>query len=493
MDPGVFIPAAAFIILFVLLGTLYSSTTYDIFSNIQDLITTYLGWGYIALTLTLLIVCLFFAFSRWGRFKIGAENDKPEHSRIAWLSMLFSAGMGTGLVFWSVAEPLTHFSNPPPELPISLSDRDRALVYTFFHWGFHPWAIYSIFALGISYFHFRKGLPLAPRSLLSPLLGENIHGFLGKSFDVICTVGTLFGVATSLGLGAMQINSGLSAFSDLGQSVQIQIGIIAGITLVATISVLSGIHKGIKVLSQANIALAFLLCFAVFFLGPTLGIIKLLFESIGSLFVSLPYLSTRMGEGSVLEWQKDWTLFYWGWWISWSPFVGIFVARISKGRTVRELIVSVLLIPTFATFFWLATFGGSSFFLNEKFEDFPLQLIQETPAKALHSMVDYLPLGEILGPLATVLIIIFFITSSDSGSLVDDMVTSGGHPDPPRVQRVFWAVSEGLVAMTLLLAGGLKALQMASITFGLPMAILITVATFGLLREMRRALREKKH
>jgi len=487
MDPYVFLPAAALVILFVCVGSFLPDRTEKVFQTAQRFIASNFGWFYVVVTLLLLALCVVIIFSDWGRLRLGPDDSQPEYSRTSWLAMLFSAGMGTGLVFWSVAEPIDHLNNGELAAQAVGMETDRAaLVYTFFHWGLHPWAVYSIFALAIAYFHFRKGQPLAPRSLLTPLT-DQVSNPAGRTFDVICTVGTLFGVSTSLGLGAMQINAGIREYASIGSSTTIQVGIISCITLVATISVVSGIDSGIRRLSLANMVLAGLLTLIIFVLGPTRNIIHLFLSSAGQYFQHLPALSTYLAvssEGS--DWQAEWTFFYWGWWISWSPFVGVFVARISRGRTIREFVICVLLVPTFATIAWLSIYGGTALeFLDTK-ADFPVNEITQTPSRALHILLGYLPAGWLWGPLATLLIVTFFVTSSDSGSLVDDIVTSGGHPDPPRAQRVFWAVSEGLVAITLLIAGGLQALQTASLTVGLPMAIVLLITAYGLCLEMRR-------
>lgn len=487
MDPYVFLPAAALVILFVGFGSFFPDRIESVFSSAQQWIATYFGWFYVLVTLLLLLFCVVIIFSDWGRVRLGPDDSEPEYGRISWLAMLFSAGMGTGLVFWSVAEPIDHLQNGGLAAnAVGMETERAALVYSLFHWGLHPWAVYSIFALAIAYFHFRKGQPLAPRSLLTPLT-DQVSNPAGRTFDVICTVGTLFGVSTSLGLGAMQINAGIREYASIGSSTAIQVGIISCITLVATISVVSGIDQGIRRLSLANMVLAGVLTLVIFLLGPTRNILHLFISSTGQYLQKLPALSTYLAidrEGSL--WQAEWTFFYWGWWISWSPFVGVFVARISRGRTIREFVICVLLVPTLATIAWLSIYGGTALEFNKTKSDFPVAEITETPSRALHLLLDYLPLGWLWGPLATLLIVTFFVTSSDSGSLVDDIVTSGGHPNPPRIQRVFWAVSEGLVAITLLIAGGLQALQTASLTVGLPMAIVLLMTSYGLWIEMRR-------
>ena len=485
MNPPVFLGAAAVVIGFVLFGTLYTSLAEQLFRNLHAWIVDHLGWFYVLTTTGLLVFVLYLIFSRYGRIKLGGPDAEPEFHYLSWFAMLFSAGMGTGLVFWGVAEPVKHFLNPPGGGGGDIDALTEAMRLSFFHWGFHPWAIYAVFGLGIAYFHFRFGLPLAPRSILYPLMGERFRGWMGHAVDILCTVGTLFGVATSLGLGAMQVNTGVSLYSDVPQDTGVQIAIIALITVVATISVVSGIHAGIRRLSQTNMVLAAVLLAFVFVAGPTLFVTQLFTDTLGGYLQSLVRTSLSMQLEPGATWQKDWTLFYWGWWISWSPFVGIFTARISYGRTVREYLTTVLLVPSVVTFIWLSVFGGTGLHLELFGGGGVAERVQEDVAYALHALFSQLPWASVMLVLATLLVIIFFITSSDSGSLVDDMVTSGGHPHPPRSQRVFWAVSEGAVAATLLLAGGLHALQAASLTSGLPMAVLLILMAFGIYRALR--------
>ncbi len=483
MEPTVFLGSAFTVVAFVLFGALYEEGAVRLFTAVQDFIVGRLGWFYILTATVLLLVVLWLMLGPLGRIRLGGPDARPEFGYAGWFAMLFSAGMGTGLVFWSVAEPVTHYLDPPA-LPGVVSSPADAMRVTFFHWGLHPWAVYAVFGLAIAYYHFRHDLPLAPRSLLYPLLGERIHGGAGHAVDILATVGTLFGVATSLGFGAMQINAGLAQVGSVPQSVGVQVVIIALITLVATISVVIGLHGGIQRLSKLNMVLAAGLLLFVLAVGPTVYQLEVLTTSVGG------YLQHLVGDSLWVDidgggWQADWTLFYWSWWISWSPFVGVFVARISYGRTVREFAVSVLFVPTAATFLWLAVFGAAALDLAASDAAFA-ERIKSDPPMALHAMLAALPGGSVTGVVATLLVVVFFITSSDSGSLVDDMVTSGGHPNPPRAQRVFWAFSEGAVAGTLLLAGGLQALRTASLTSGLAMAALLLVASYGLLRSLYR-------
>ncbi len=487
MEPTVFIGSALLIIVFLIFGAFFTETAARLFENIQDFIVHVLGWFYVLCLTVFLLFVIWLYFSRYRTIRLGGDDAKPEFSLLAWLTMLFSAGMGTGLVFWGVAEPLYHYAAPPTAEPESLEAIKQSLRFTFFHWGLHAWAIYIIFGLCIAYFHFRHELPLAPRSMLYPLIGERFRGWPGHVFDILCTVGTLFGVATSLGLGAQQINSGLSdlKFFDIPWSTEVQVYLIMGITLLATISVVSGLHKGIKLLSQFNMLVAFLLLVFVFVAGPTLYQIKLFFTTLGDYIQYLPETSLWIDLRPEKDWQAQWTLFYWGWWLSWSPFVGIFVARISRGRTIGEFIFYVALVPTLITFIWLSVFGGTGMYLELFGNTNMAEKVQGNVALSLHNLLENLPFSAITSLVATLLILTFFITSSDSGSLVDDMVTSGGDPNPPRAQRIFWAFSEGAVAATLLAIGGLSALQTASLTSGLPLAIILLIACVGLVRTLR--------
>jgi len=489
MQPTVFFGSALLVFAFCVFGAAFTDIAAAAFKATQSWIVTNLGWYYMLLTSALVVFALLVVFSPAGKLKLGQADDKPEFGRASWLAMLFAAGMGTGLVFWGVAEPLNHYLQPHTAKPETADALREAMQYAFFHWGLHPWSIYLALALPIAYFHFRIGLPLAPRSILWPLIGERIYGMPGHVTDILCTVGTLLGVATSLGLGAMQINAGLGMSLGIDSSTTTQVLIIAVITLVATISVVAGIQRGIRKLSAINIALAFVLLLFVFLVGPTARILQTFTGGLGVYLQTLIATSLETDFASASEWRARWTLFYWGWWISWSPFVGIFVARISKGRSVRELIMAGLLVPSLVTFFWMSTFGGTALHL-ERFTDISIaQQAVDDVAVSLHLLLSELPLGGISTVFATLVIIIFFVTSSDSGSLVDDMVTSGGHPHPPVAQRIFWCVSEGAVAATLLILGGLVAIQQAAIAMALPMTLLLITGCYGMLRAFRADLR----
>ncbi len=480
MNPPVFLGAALIFIAFTIFGGLYTEFAAETFRQTQRAISHYFGWYYMLIVSVFVGFCLWLVGSKTRRVRLGGKDAKPEFGAFAWFTMLFAAGTGIGLVFWTVAEPLMHFDNPLRAASRTPEARAEAMRLTFFHWGLHAWAIYIVFALGIAYTHFNKGLPLAPRSILYPLIGARIHGPIGDITDILCTVGTLLGVSTSLGLGAMQINAGLAEFAPVEQSVPVQAIIIATITVVATISVVLGVHRGIQRLSKANLILAGMLLLFLFVVGPTLYILETFVSTLGSYIQYLPRLSLYLDVTPESEWQTTWTLFYWGWWISWSPFVAIFVARISRGRTVGEFVVALLAVPTLFTFLWIAVFGGTAlYFQIEQGMDL-IGPVTDNVATALHGLLRELPPSYISMAFATLIIVIFFVTSSDSGSLVDDMVIAGGDPHPPRAQRIFWAVSEGTVAAVLLIIGGLEAIRNAAISLGLLMSVLVIAACVSL-------------
>ncbi|MBS3803583.1 MAG: BCCT family transporter [Oleiphilaceae bacterium] len=485
MEPWVFLPAGFLAIVFVAFSGLFTDTASSLFGSLQSGIVRHFGWFYIFTATALLIAVISLGCSRFGKIRLGGENTRPEFGNLTWFAMLLSAGMGIGIVFFGAAEPLEHFMSPPGAEGGQQDSIREAMRYTFFHWGLHPWAIYCAIALPLAYFHFRKGLPLAPRSLLYPILGDRIHGGIGHAVDTLAVLGTLFGVATSLGLGAMQINAGLGKLFGMPQGIGPQLLLITGITAMATISVVTGLHKGIRFLSQFNIGLlVFIFAFVLVF-GPTVFVLEVFLDGLGYYLQKLPLTSLESNPGSHGGWQASWTLFYWSWWIAWAPFVGVFVARISKGRSIREFVFTALLVPSLGGFLWFAVIGGTGIHM-ELYEgaDIAAQ-VQENHALSLYLILESLPLVPVMWLLATLLTVIFFVTSSDSGSLVNDMISSGGHRHPPRAQRLFWAITEGIVAAVLLYAGGLQALQTASLTTGLPMAVFLLVAVWGLFRSLQ--------
>ncbi len=480
VNPYIFFISIVAILIFLFFGVVFPDGTGEVFDTVQNFIVSQFGWFYILSVAIFLVFVVYLFFSRFGKIKLGPDDSEPDYSYASWFTMLFSAGMGIGLVFFSVAEPMFHYLAPPTMEGESLAAAREAMRLTFFHWGFHPWAIYIIVGMSLAYFSFRKGLPLSIRSAFYPLLGERIYGWMGNTIDILAIFGTMFGVATSLGLGVMQVNAGLAYLFGISVSTNIQMLLIAGITAVATISVVLGLDKGIRRLSNFNMTVAIGLIIFVFIIGPTTYLLNATVENTGyylqNLVQSTFWLGTFDGD-AVSGWLGNWTLFYWGWWIAWSPFVGMFIARISRGRTIQEFIGGVLLVPTAFTFVWLTIFGNTA--LNmELFGDGGISGLGTE--QMLFAMLDGLPLANITSIAATLVIITFFVTSSDSGSLVIDMLASGGNPNPPVGQRVFWALSEGAVAAVLLLAGGLGALQTAAITTGLPFTVILLLMCISL-------------
>jgi len=485
--PEVFLVSAGLILLFVVFTIIFQEPAEDAFGAVQNFIANGMGWFLILSVTLFLVFVVILAFSRFGHIRIGGQNATPEFPTFAWASMLLSAGMGIGLMFWSVAEPIYHFQDPPAPIGIieaGTADAARqALGISFFHWGLHAWGIYALVGLALAFFAYNQGLPLTFRSVFYPLLGERIYGWPGNAIDVLAVASTLFGLATSLGFGVQQVNAGLNFLFGLADNTAIQVGLIAIITGFATASVVSGLDAGVRRLSELNMVLAGLLMVFVVIVGPTLFILGSFVETLGYYASSLPTLSFWTETFEDANWQHGWTVFYWGWWISWSPFVGIFIARISRGRTVREFILGVLLVPSLLTFLWMATFGGTAMSMElGEFTGVISAAVDENVATALFVMLQQLPLTGITSLIGVLLVVVFFVTSSDSGSLVVDNLTSGGKLDSPVPQRVFWAITEGVVAAVLLIGGGLQALQTAAITTGLPFAIVLLVMCYSLYR-----------
>lgn len=500
MNPVVSIGAGLIVLLFSAFALFNLEQANAIFVSVKTAIVSNFDWLFILSSNFFIGVSLFVAFSKLGKVRIGGVNAKPEFSNFAWYSMLISAGMGIGLMFWAVGEPLYHNAITPPVFN-NPDSAVQALSTTFFHWGFHPWGIYALISLALAFFAYNKKLPLSLRSVFYPLLKDKIFGFWGDLIDILAVVACLFGLATSLGLGVQQINSGLNYLFGVEISVIVQVILIAAITGIATISVVSGIDKGVKFLSEMNIKMAFVFMVVVLVLGPTAFILKTFSNSLGLYLNDFVQSSFFISTGDS-AWQSDWSVFYLAWWISWSPFVGMFIARVSKGRTIREFVLAVLIIPSLLSFMWLSVFGGTAIYLNQAFDGSLFATVQDNLPVALFEMIQYLdaPLFEGilrtgLSILGTLLVISFFVTSSDSGSLVVDNITSGGKLDSPVPQRVFWACMEGFIAAVLLLIGGseaLSALQTAVISTGLPFAIILILMSFLLIESVRKSYHKQK-
>jgi choline/glycine/proline betaine transport protein len=492
INPPVFFTSALLLVSFLVFGVVATDEATVVFQTLRSEASKYFGWLYVSSVSFFIGFSLWLMMGRYGGIRLGGDQQRPEFSRLTWFSMLFSAGMGIGLVFYGVGEPMMHFSSPPGLEGGTAQAARLALPLTFFHWGIHAWAIYAVMGLAIAYFSYRKGLPLAIRSCFYPLLGERIYGPIGHIIDIIAVFGTLFGLATSLGLGSMQVSAGFNFLFDTPHTITTQLTLIALITLAATISLITGVDKGIRRLSELNMITAGLLMLFVLFVGPTLFVINNFIQNIGSYFSVIVdrsfYVGATNSEGA--GWTQGWTIFYWGWWIAWAPFVGMFVARISKGRTIREFISCVLLVPTVVTFLWFSVFGGTALNLEMSGGAAIVDAVSSDISTAIYVMLDNLPLANITSFLAALVVTVFFVTSSDSASFVVDMITSGGHPNPPRWQRVFWAIAEGACAAILLYLGGkeaIDALQAAVISIGLPFCILLVLMT----RSLYLALKEE--
>ncbi len=538
MHPVVF-PVAASIVLALVLATLLlpGEDVQAFFDGVKGWIGLRFGWLYVATMTALLAFVTWLALSRLGAIKLGDDEEEPEFGLLSWFAMLFSAGMGIGLVFWAVAEPAWHFAKPPPGVAEGLNPSRVSMAVTIFHWGLHPWALYAAVGLGLAYFGFRKKMPLSFRSFLHPIFGDRVWGRLGDAVDVLAIIATLTGVATSLGIGAQQVNAGLGFLFGLQQGTGVQVGLIAAITAIATVSVVMGLNAGIRRLSEINLGLAFVLLIMVVVGGGVVAFLGSTVENTGAYLQLLPFNALRTGAGGTQgsDWLNSWTVFYWAWWISWSPFVGLFIARISRGRTIRQFVTGVVLVPTLVGIVWLSAFGGATLRQHTQHQrlatvaqadtsaaglptfsviedgavevsDARLTTLEyvtdpsvtvvtedgsqnvDTTATALfvllESMFQTKWIAMLAAGVATLCIVLFFVTSSDSASMVIDIIASGGNPDPPVLTRLFWAISEGVAASVLLYAGGLVALQSASIAAALPFTVVLILACVGLTRAL---------
>lgn len=501
LHPQVFTIASIIIVGFVVMTlgmeAIQEGWPSEVFGKVLTFISDSFGWFFILAGNIYLLVMIFLAFSKYGHIRLGGQDAEPEFSTPAWAAMLLSAGMGIGIMFWGVGEPIFHFQAPPPMFNVEAETQAAAQVAmgtTFFHWSLHAWGIYAVVGLSLAFFAFNWGLPLTIRSVFYPILGENIHGWPGHTLDVLAVVATLFGLATSLGLGAQQAMAGFNFLFGLPNEPWTQVVLIAIITGFATISVVRGLEGGVKVLSEGNMMLAAVFMVFVLLTGPTLFILGSLVQNIGFYLETLPQFSfwTETYEGT--SWQNSWTVFYWGWWISWSPFVGMFIARVSKGRTVREFILGVMFIPALLTAIWMSVFGGAALHIELNPDLYQgssiIEAVNANVATAMYIMLESFPLTQITSLVSIVLVMVFFVTSSDSGSLVVDSLTAGGKLDAPVPQRIFWAVTEGAVGAVLLIGGGLGALQTAAITTGLPFAIVLLIMCFSLIKGLDEELQD---
>lgn len=489
--------SALMIVLFVVLTLALQTEAKPIFEGLRNWLTSHLSWFFLLAGNVFVLLSLFLIVSPLGKVRIGGADAKPDYAYSGWFAMLFAAGMGVGLMFYGVSEPLSHFNDALGGIHTSANGvrtdwaplggaagnpkaaETLAMAATIFHWGLHPWAIYAVVALALALFSYNKGLPLTVRSIFYPVLGERIWGWPGHIIDILAVFATLFGLATSLGVGATQAAAGIGYLFHIPDNNVTKVILIIGITMIALTSIVLGVDKGVKRLSEINMVLAFLLLIFIIFVGPTLMILTGFFKNLGHYLMDLPALSNPFDRADA-NFSQGWTAFYWAWWISWSPFVGMFIARVSRGRTVREFLTAVLLVPSLVSVLWMTAFGDTAIhqlvvdgYQGVKDAALPLQLFM---------MLEQLPLSAITSFLGIILVIVFFVTSSDSGSLVIDSITSGGKVDAPKPQRVFWGVTEGVVAIALLIGGGLAALQAMAVSTGLPFTIVLLVGCYSIIK-----------
>ncbi|MFB4167644.1 BCCT family transporter [Virgibacillus sp. JSM 102003] len=488
----VFYISAIVAILFIIWGILPNSNMNDVTTEIQGYLVEKFGWFYLMSATAFLVFSIYLIFSKYGNIKLGKPGDKPEYSYLTWFAMLFSAGMGIGLVFWGAAEPLSHYHTPPFGDPTTNDTAKTAMRYSFFHWGLHPWAVYATIALALAYFKFRKQSAGVVSAILEPILGDKVKGPWGTLIDFIVVFATIFGVATSLGFGAIQISGGISYVFGLDKSISLQLIIIGIVTVLYMTSAMTGLNKGIKYLSNTNIILAIALMLFLLFAGPTNFIMNLFTTTFGSYIQNLPGMSFRLTPFDMDDsWIQDWTIFYWAWWIAWAPFVGTFIARVSKGRTIREFVLGVLLVPTIFGALWFSVFGGSAINL-EHFQGAEIQQVVDNlgTEAALFAVLEQFPFGMVMSIIAILLISTFFITSADSATFVLGMQTTGGSLYPPNTVKFVWGIIQSSAAAVLLWQGGLQALQTASIIAAFPFAIIMILIVFSLMKSFKEEARE---
>ncbi len=508
LHPGMGLAAKGMVVAFVVFTALNVEFANEIYSAVRGWIENALNWYYISALVIMLFACFYLMLSKHGGVRLGDDDSRPEFSNFSWFAMLFSAGVGIGLLFFGIAEPLFYFDNTAPwnypnnpfadQAQANEMTTDRAVLamrVTYFHWGFHGWAVYVIIGLCLAYFGFRKKLPLTLRSALYPVIGDRIYGPIGHAVDLLAVFGTVFGVATSLGLGVSQMATGLNVLFGIDPGVTTQIILIAIISVVATLSAVSGVGNGIRIISEWNIWLSIVLLAFFLFGGPTKWLLGFFVTTTGDyLWNVIPMGFVTFNDDGASAWQGGWTIFYWGWWISWAPFVGMFIARISRGRTIREFMVGVMFVPTTIAFFWLCIFGGSAIFLELNAAEGVgnagiVQLVRDWNLPAalygtIERVTDVSWLNWAMAALATFLLATWFITSSDSGTLVITTMLSMGDDNPPQKFRIVWGLGEGFVAAVLLMAGGLKALQTASIAAALPVSVIMLLMTYGIIKSL---------
>lgn len=488
-ENSVFIISLLLTLIFIIWGVFFTGNLTKVTNAVYNGSIDYLGWVYLGATLFFVFFSIYLLFSKYGNIRLGRKNDEPDFSTGSWLAMLFGAGMGIGIVYWSVAEPITHYTAPPYGKAYTLEAANTAMKFTFFHWGLHPWAIYTVIGLALAFFQYNKRLPAAISSAFHPILGDRIHGPIGKTIDILSIFATVFGIATSLGLGAMQITAGMHDIFGIPNTLFIQLVVIVAATVLFIISLNTGLEKGIKYLSNAAIILSLAIMVLILLVGPALTVIKVFINTSGLYISDFIHMSLRLNPFGEGEWIASWTLFYWAWWIAWAPFVGMFIARVSKGRTVKEFVIGVLIVPTLGTCLWMSVFGGSALEIVQNAKNHDLaKHIAENVNLSIFTFFDQLPFSTVLSIIGFAVIAIYYITVADTATFVLGMLSEGGTLNPSNKIKMTWGVIQSAVAAVLLIAGGLNVLQTASIAAALPFAIIMIFMCYSLLRGLENEL-----
>lgn len=490
MNTGMSCIAIMMLAIALVTGTLYTDATSAALDGTRQWLTPFLEWYYVLLVAFLMFLMIWLGIGRYKNVRLGADDEVPEFTFFSWISMLFAAGTGVGIIFWSVAQPIMQFQNNP-FVEFGSADADAAIIamrLSFFHWGINGWAIFSFVGLVLAYFSFRQQQPLTIRFALRPLIGDRVYGLAGNLVDLLAVFGTVFGIATTLGLGVQQMNAGLERVFGIPGSAQLQLIVIGTIMLIATLSVVSGVSRGVRLLSEVNFWLSIAAVLFMLLLGPTQYLIAITIEATGDYIQNLLRMSLHTNATHRGEWQATWTVFFWGWWLAWSPFVGMFIARISRGRTFREFVMGVLLVPTLITIVWIGLFGGTALY-QELFQNGGvIEAVYRDVSSALFVTIEGMSLGKMTPVVSTLLIVLigtYLITSANAGTLVITTILSGGDTETPPTHRILWGILLALLTAVLLLAGGLETLQAAVITAALPFSIVVLGMIAGLMRALR--------
>ncbi|HEX7063819.1 MAG TPA: BCCT family transporter [Bacillales bacterium] len=489
----VFAASLVLTLIFIVWGAFFTDSLTSVTNAVYNVFIDYLGFVYLAATLFFVIFAVFLLFSKYGHIRLGKQTDRPEFKTPSWLAMLFGAGMGIGIVYWGVAEPVSHYTNPPFGEPYTAAAANTAMKYTFFHWGLDPWAIYTVIGLSLAFFQYNKGLPASISSAFYPVLGDKIYGPIGKTIDILAVFATVFGIATSLGLGALQITAGMNAIFSVPNTLTVQLIVVVVATALFLISISTGLEKGIQFLSNAAMILSFTVLLLVLVLGPTFTIFKVFFNTSGNYINDFIQMSLRMKPFGDASWIADWTLFYWAWWIAWAPFVGMFIARVSRGRTVREFVFGVLIVPTLGTCLWMTIFGGAALDIIQSAGNHELaDYIAGHISLSIFTFFEHLPLTFVLSIIGFAVVAIYYVTVADTATVVLGMLSEQGRLNPSLKIKMTWGIIQSAVAAVLLWAGGLNVLQTASLAAAFPFAIIMAIMCWSLLKGLRSEFEEQK-